>query len=200
MQKIVSFALTLSFGILAACAPQSEPEKTGPWSLVTTQSGISYVTIKNGSLGEVNTFGQISGSVTEGGQAEFTVYLDSVDTSNEIRDPRMREIMFQTEQYPTAKATAKLDMAQLNALAIGGSKVITLDLTLDLHGIAEQFDADMRVTRIGPNKVRVDSAAPLIIDAEDFGFEAGLAKLQELAGLESITPVVSATVGLTFER
>ena len=108
--------------------------------------------------------------------------------------------MFQTEQYPTAKATAKLDMAQLNVLAIGGSKVITLDLTLDLHGIAEQFDADMRVTRIGPNKVRVDSAAPLIIDAEDFGFEAGLAKLQELAGLESITPVVSATVGLTFER
>ena len=200
MQKIVSFALTLSFGILAACAPQSEPEKTGPWSLVTTQSDISYVTIKNGSLGEVNTFRQISGSVSEGGQAEFTVYLDSVDTNNEIRDPRMREIMFQTEQYPTAKATAKLDMAQLNALAIGGSKVITLDLTLDLHGIAEQFDADMRVTRIGPNKVRVDSAVPLIIDAEDFGFEAGLAKLQELAGLESITPVVSATVGLTFER
>ena len=158
------------------------------------------MTIKNGSLGEVNTFDQISGSVTEGGQAEFVVYLDSVDTSNEIRDPRMREFMFQTEQYPTAKATAKLDMAQLNVLAIGGSKVITLDLTLGLHGIAEQFDADVRVTRIGPNKVRVDSAAPLIIDAEDFGFEAGLAKLQELAGLESITPVVSATVGLTFER
>lgn len=48
--------------------------------------------------------------------------------------------------------------------------------------------------------MRVDNKAPLLIDAEEFGFEAGLAKLQELAGLESITPVVSATVALTFER
>jgi len=53
---------------------------------------------------------------------------------------------------------------------------------------------------LGANKVRVDNKAPLLIDAEDFGFESGLAKLQELAGLESITPVVSATVALTFER
>jgi hypothetical protein len=96
--------------------------------------------------------------------------------------------------------TADLNMAQFNELPIGGTKSVLLDMTLDLHGISEQFDADMRVTRIGPNKVRVDSAAPLLIDAEEFGFEEGLAKLQELAGLESITPVVSATVGLTFER
>ena len=87
MQKIISFALTLSFGILAACAPKAEPENSGPWSLVSSQSNISYVTIKNGTLGEVNTFGEISGSVSEGGQAVFTVNLDSVDTSNEIRDP-----------------------------------------------------------------------------------------------------------------
>jgi len=75
-----------------------------------------------------------------------------------------------------------------------------LDMTLELHGVAEQFDVDVTVTRIGANKVRVDTKGPLLIDAEDFGLEAGLAKLQELAGLESITPVVSATVALTFER
>jgi len=40
----------------------------------------------------------------------------------------------------------------------------------------------------------------IVIDAEDFGFEAGLAKLQELAKLDSISPVVSVTVSLTFER
>jgi len=200
MRKLLIPVLSLSFTFLTACGPKAEPENSGPWSLMPTQSGISYVTIKNGSLGEVNTFRQISGSVSEGGQAEFTVYLDSVDTNNEIRDPRMREILFQTETYPTATASAKLDMTQFENLPIGGAETVLLDMTLDLHGVAEQFDFYVLVTRLGANKVRVDNKAPLLIDAEDFGFEAGLAKLQELAGLESITPVVSATVGLTFER
>ena len=200
MRIIPSSFLTLSFLALAACAPKGEAEKTGAWSLVSAESGISYVTIKNGSLGEVNTFGMMEGSVSEGGQAEFSVFLDSVDTNNEIRDPRMREILFQTETYPAAKATANLDMAQFDNLPIGGTKTVLLDMTLDLHGVSEQFDVDVRVTRLGANKVRVDNKAPLLLDAEDFGFEAGLAKLQELAGLESITPLVSATVALTFVR
>ena len=200
MRLLYKSLIGLSFAALAACGPKVEADKAGPWSLVSSQSNISYVTIKSGSLAEVNTFGQISGSVSNSGQAEFIVYLDSVDTSNDIRDPRLREFLFQTETYPLAKATSKLDMAQLNALAIGDSKVVTLDLTLEFHGVSEQFDVDMRVTRTGANKAKVDTIAPLLIDAEDFGLEGGLAKLQELAGLESITPVVSATVGLTFER
>jgi len=73
-------------------------------------------------------------------------------------------------------------------------------MTLDLHGVSEQFDFYVLVTRLGANKVRVDNKAPLLIDAEDYGFGAGLAKMQKLAGLESITPIVSATVALTFER
>ena len=59
---------------------------------------------------------------------------------------------------------------------------------------------DVLVTRLGVNEVRVDTTAPLILDIEDFGFEAGIAKLKELANLESISPIVSATVSLTFER
>ena len=200
MFRLLTPLISLSFIALTACGAKTVPEKTGPWSLVSKDSSISYVTIKNGSLAEANTFDMLSGEVSEGGKAEFVVYLDSVDTANEIRDPRMREILFKTDKFPTAKVTADLNMAQFNELPIGGTKSVLLDMTLDLHGISEQFDADMRVTRIGPNKVRVDSAAPLLIDVEEFGFEEGLAKLQELAGLESITPVVSATVGLTFER
>lgn len=194
------FITTLSLVAIVACAPAGEAERTGDWALSPLESDISYVTIKNGNIGEVNTFRDISGTVTSGGKAEFTIALDSVDTNNETRDPRMKEFMFQTDQYPEAKVTADLNLTQFQSLAIGNSKSVSMPMTLDLHGIIEQRELDVSVTRLGANKVRVANKGVIVIDAEDFGFEAGLAKLQELAKLDSISPVVSVTVSLTFER
>ncbi len=194
------FITTLSLVAIVACAPAGEAERTGDWALSPLESDISYVTIKNGNIGEVNTFRDISGTVTSGGKAEFTIALDSVDTNNETRDPRMKEFMFQTDKYPEAKVTADLKLTQFQSLAIGNSKSVSMPMTLDLHGIIEQRELDVSVTRLGANKVHVTNKGVIVIDAEDFGFEAGLAKLQELAKLDSISPVVSVTVSLTFER
>ncbi|MEP4051867.1 MAG: YceI family protein [Litorimonas sp.] len=203
MKLISRFVTTFSLVFLMACSGASETDTentSSSWTLNPISSGITYVTIKNGSLGEINTFREISGTVSKSGKAEFIVNLNSVDTNNEIRDPRMREILFETDKFPSAKVSANLDMSEFEDLSIGSSKTVLLDMTLDLHGISEQFDFYVLVTRLGPNKVKVDNKAPLLLDAEDFGLGDGLAKLQELAGLESISPVVSATVALTFER
>jgi len=194
-------ALSLStLFFLAACAPKGEAERSGNWSLNPLQSSISYVTIKSGPLGEINTFNEISGGVSTGGKAEFVIALDSVHTNSETRDPRMKEHVFETAKYPEAKVTANLNMTQFEVLAIGNSKTVSLDMKLDMHGFVDEREFDVLVTRLGVNEVRVDTTAPLILDIEDFGFEAGIAKLQELANLESISPIVSATVSLTFER
>lgn len=200
MRLIFTTHLCLFFSVLTACAPQMEAENSGNWSLVPDESGMTYVTIKNGNLGEINTFREISGSVSEAGKAEFIINLESVDTNNEIRDPRLKEFLFETVKYPTAKITANLDMTQFDDLPIGGTKTVLLDMTLNLHGVSENLDFYVLVTRLGANKVKVDNKAPLLLDAEDFGFGEGLAKLQELAGLDSISPVASATIALTFER
>jgi len=194
-------ALSLStLFFLAACAPKGEAERSGNWTLNPLQSSISYVTIKSGPLGEINTFNEISGGVSTGGKAEFVIALDSVHTNSETRDPRMKEYVFETAKYPEAKVTANLNMTQFEVLAIGNSKTVSLDMKLDMHGFVDEREFDVLVTRLGVNEVRVDTTAPLILDIEDFGFEAGIAKLQELANLESISPIVSATVSLTFER
>ena len=202
MRSIFKALSLSSLLFLAACGSETkgEAERSGNWTLNPLQSSVSYVTIKSGPLGEVNTFNEISGRVSTDGRAEFIIALDSVDTNSETRDPRMKEYVFETGQYPEAKVTANLNMEKLNTLAIGSSKTVSLDMKLDMHGVKDEQEFDVLVTRLGANKVRVDSKAPLVIDAEYFGFEAGLAKLQELASLESISPIVSATVSLTFER
>jgi len=91
-------------------------------------------------------------------------------------------------------------MVQFSDLEIGDSKTVLLDMTLNLHGIEENIDFYVLVTRLGANKVVINNKAPLILDAGEFGFTEGLAKLKELAILDSITPVVSVTVSLVFTR
>lgn len=198
---IVGSALAVSLA-LGACskAPTAESERSGDWVLTAQESGMTYITVKLGELAEINTFRNIAGSVTADGQAVVEIALDSVDTNNEIRDPRMTEHLFETGKFPLATARTTLDMSKFDGLAIGARQTELLELTIDLHGVSETYDFYVLVTRLGANKVSVENKAPLILDARDFGMEAGLAKLQELAGLDSITPVVPITMSFVFER
>lgn len=197
--RAFSGLLCMAFAVsLAACSAPAQ--NNAAWTLNAGESAVSYVTIKQNSLGEVNSFGQLSGQVSPEGAAEIVVTLDSVDTLNETRDGRMREILFETGAYPTAKITATLDMAAFSDLAAGESSAQLIEINVDLHGLGALHDAPVLVTRLGANKVSVVTQAPVLLDAEEFGFEAGLAKLQELAGLDSITPVVPVTASLVFER
>jgi len=204
MHKTILTGLSLAaLAILPACqktTAELPPASSSAWTLNSDQSGMTYVTVKQGELAEINTFREVSGTVSKDGKAVISVQLESVDTNNETRDPRMKEFMFETSNYPAATASAQLNMSSYDKLEIGERHTEMLDMTVDLHGVTEQFDFYVMVTRLGPNSVLVENKAPLILDARDFGMEAGLEKLQELAGLDSITPVVPITVSFVFDR
>jgi hypothetical protein len=180
--------------------PAGEVENTGPWALSADESGLTYLSVKNGNIAEINTFRAMDGKVSTDGAAEFTIVLDSVDTNNEIRDPRMRQYLFETDKHPFAIVSAQLDMAKLTDLGIGVRHTELLDMTLDFHGVTDERQFYVMVTRLGANRVLVENKAPLILEASDFGLEAGIEKLRDLAGLETITPVVPITFSLVFER
>ena len=191
--------------VMAACAPAPDQivdgaAKSETWSLLAEESGMTYITVKNGDLAEINTFRDISGNVSPDGDVEFEVSLSSVDTNNEIRDGRMKTILFETGTFPRAKVSTKVDMTSLETLAIGQSATVLLDMNIDIHGHDMEKEFYVLATRLGANKVVVVNKAPLILHADDFGFSDGLLKLQKLAGLDSITPVVPVTASLVFTR
>lgn len=193
---------TLIAGALAlsACQFEASPSPDAMWTLNNDASGMTYVTIKNSDLAEINTFRSLRGSVTPEGQAEFIIDLNSIDTNNETRDGRMKSILLKTGDHPDAKLTANIDMTPYQTLDVGESYTELLDMSLELSGVTWEQEFYVLVTRLGPNKVVVTNKAPLVLDASDFGFTEGLATLQGLAGLDSITPVVPVTVSLVFER
>lgn len=182
--------------LLVAC--QSKPLTA--WNLLSSESKINYVSVKNNDLMENNSFEIFEGFVGLDGEAELIIDLNSVNTNNDIRDERMREILFKTETHPFAKITALLDLSDYEKLSIGSSLVKNLDFNFSFQGLSSTYEAKIEVYRLSVNKVLVKSVEPIFIYGDDYDLYPGLQKLQKLAGLDSITPVVPVIVSLIFER
>ncbi|MCK0129519.1 YceI family protein [Erythrobacter sp. F6033] len=200
--KLRIFAAASLF-ITAACsqAPAEPSALTeGTWTLDGSASELSYVSIKADEIAEINTFETVSGNVTAEGTATIEIDLASVSTGVDIRNERMRDVLFVVADNPSATVTAQIDPAPFKTLGLGESTKTTLDGTLALKGVEAPFQAEVTVTRAGPDRVLAVSDAPVIVDASRYELVDGLAQLQELAGLPSITPVVPVTFSLVFER
>ena len=199
--RTAAFASLLT---LAACGQTASEEPApvieGAWEVDSAASRLSYVSIKQGEIAETNTFETVTGSVTGAGEAMVEIDLASVSTGVDIRNERMRDIFFSVADNPKATVTATVDPATFEALAIGESADTTIDGTLSLAGVEAPFQAEVSVTRAGPDRVIAVTDKPVIIEAGRFELADELAELQELAGLDSITPVVPVTFSIAFQR
>ena len=170
------------------------------WSLDNDASQVSFVSVKAGDAGEVHRFTEISGGLTAEGSASVTIQLASVDTLIPLRDERMREMLFQTNLFPTASLSTNIDMDALAALAPGDSLDMTANLTLDLHGQQLSLAAEMIVARLGNHRLMVSSRKPVIINAASVDLVNGIEALREIANLPSISKAVPVSFVLTFDE
>lgn len=185
-------ALTLAAALFASSAQG--------WTLVSENSAINYVSIKNGEVAEANLLPGLTGSVDDSGQAEIIVDLASVQTYIEQRDERMREHLFRVSEFPTARIAAQIDMAPLEALAPGDSAQAEFEVTVAANGAESAYPVKAQVSRLSEDRVAVMSYEPVIIDAEDLNYQGGIEKLREIAGLDSIQLAVPVGFTLVFQR
>jgi len=175
---------------------------TGPciaaWSLDNDASQVSFVSVKAGDAAEVHRFTEISGELTAEGSASVTIQLASVDTLIPLRNERMREMLFQTNLFPTASLSTNIDMDALAALAPGDSMDMTANLTLDLHGQQISLVTEMIVARLGDHRLMVSSRKPLIVNAASVDLVKGIEALREIANLPSISKAVPVSFVLSF--
>ena len=168
------------------------------WQLDGEASSLQFVSIKKASIAENNIFTTLSGSVDDTGLASLFVELDSVDTRIPIRNERMRKYLFQTDAHAQAIVVGKVEVDKIKTLAVGEQYKTALELDLSLHGQQKGLTAEVEITRLGQNKIMVLSVSPVIINAADFSLLEGVAKLKELAGLNSISTAVPVTVKLIY--
>lgn len=182
---------------LGSVAFASFSAQAASWALDEDASSVHFVTVKNAVIAETHEFLEISGAVAAE-EAAVSIALGSVETLIPIRNERMREMLFEVASYPKVILTAPVAQGTVEALAPGESVEQRLTGTLSLKGAGIPLEFSVRVSRQGPDAVRVESLGPVMVSAEQLGLAAGVEALRAIAGLNSITPMVPVSFSLLF--
>lgn len=169
------------------------------WQLNNAESRVSFISTKAKDVAEVHRFTELNGSVSEEGVVTLAINLASVDTMIDIRNERMRHMLFEVTKYPEAILTAQLELAPIQGLHKGESLNLNQEFLLDLHGMQSAVIAELRVTRLESNQLQVASMKPVVISANSFGLAAGVEMLREAAGLPGISLAVPVSALLVFQ-
>jgi len=168
------------------------------WTLVPEDSKIAFGSVKKDKVGESHHFSGLTGMVSEGGDVTIAIDLASVETWIDIRNERVREFVF--HGMGAAELSAKLDMAALTALPVGGTATVPVNGNFKLMGTDVAIATDMFVVRLAENRVMVLTDEMFWIGTGDLGIDAGVDKLMELAKLPGITRTVPVTARLVFTK
>ncbi|KZN37121.1 DUF1592 domain-containing protein [Pseudoalteromonas luteoviolacea] len=185
--------------------PPGDVTETGLWQLDSTESLLSYVSVKKDHVAELNQFVDIdnsapavSGSIEADGSVKIGVDLNSISTGVDIRNSRILDLLFETDLLPMAYFSTQIDQALLSNLDIGTSMTQSITGEISLHGVSQEVSVDVLVAKLATGRVNVSTLTPMIIDSKSFDMDYGIEALRVVANLSSIGEAVPVYFNLTF--
>ncbi len=184
--------------LLVACTPKVEntlaqPKPKSLWNLVTDQSTLSFVSTKNKTHTEEHSLQFLQGNIQSNHQLILEIDLNTVDTLIPVRDQRLKDILFETDQFPIARITADLP----SELVMDNPTQMAFNL--DLHGVKKNLNSTVIIQEVD-NQLVVVNFEPNLINGKDFLLDDAINQLTKIAGLQSINYEVLVDFKLTFEK
>ncbi len=195
--KVTGLVVGILF-VLSACQQQTiktEQTQNQAWQLNAEQSTLSFVSTKNKTFNEEHSIKFQQGRIDEKLAFLVSVDLNSVDTLIPIRDQRLRDILFETEQFPTASISTLIPQD----LDLSVNQNVVLPFVLDLHGTQKPFQAEVVIQMVN-NQLVVVNYEPILVNAKDFAMDGAINQLTKIAGLQSINYAVLVDFKLTSAK
>ncbi|AQQ67421.1 polyisoprenoid-binding protein [Microbulbifer agarilyticus] len=168
------------------------------WQLAGDDSSVNFVSVKKSNIPEMHHFKSMSGGISDEGKAQLTIDLASVETNIPIRNERMQKMLFNTAKFAKATISTDVDAEKLKGLKAGESMAVDANVTVEVHGETKTEKAMLQVTGLEGGKLLVTTSTPIIVNAGNYKLLEGIEKLREVAGLDSISPIVPVTAKLVF--
>lgn len=170
------------------------------WTLDTEQSRLDFVSLKNDTVAEVHQFTTLNGNWADDGSLRIEIPVSGLATHIPIRDDRMWEYLLKADDHPLITATGQVDPASIAALAVNDSTSLRVPLELTIVEQTMTLSAEVLVTRLADNSLLINTQAPIMVNGVQFGLVEGLNRLRDLAGLQSINPMVPVTFSVRFSQ
>ena len=170
------------------------------WELVNDDSHLNFVSFKAVDFAEIHSFKEMSGSIDSNGKANLVINLDSLETLIPIRNERMRNLLFETQIFPTANFYLQVDLDKYPNLSIGDFRNKEVKGRLLLKNKDIETRVKFKVTRLAKDIFIVSSTEPVILNAENLGLTEGLESLRTVAGLPSISKSVPVSFYIKFRN
>lgn len=197
MKRILLVLLLISPSVFAQINLGNTQAKS--WVLNKQASHLSFVTTKNASKTEVQSFQKVNGEIKKN-VATLTVDLNSVSTGIEIRNERLKDLFFETKLFPQAMVSIKLANSSIQNMKVGDVKDIELEAELNIHGVKQKSAVNVQVVFLDSNTLLINSSKSLIINLQNFELLKGVNLLREIAHLKSINSAVPVTFNLMFTQ
>ena len=176
----------------------NDPEPSDSYVLDPDTSSIYFVSTKKVHVIESHTFTELSGGISEDGEAVVQIALDSVDTGIETRNERMRNYLFETNLFSQAEITLDVDMTEIADIPIGETLEQTISPIVNLHGFSIPLEVPVSITKLSASKILVQNTSPVLVEAADFDLLGGVDTLKDLASLSVISYTVPTNFTLFF--
>ena len=120
--------------LLVACLT-APVHSLADWVVDPVGSYVGFASVKNDLIAENHSFTAITGTVEDSGDVNIAIALTSVETLIPIRNERIRSMLFEVAEYPDVTVTANLNIDEFTLLGLGESKMETIPLSVNLHGM-----------------------------------------------------------------
>ena len=168
------------------------------WQLDSTASYLNFVSAKNTHTLEVNHFTDISGDISSG-VATLSINLNSANSGIALRDQRLRDLLFETMNFPAATVTVNLSDGLPAGLAVGTQVEQEITAELDLHGVKKALTARLSIQKLSSSRVVVQTIAPVLLKTSDYALSDGVEALRAAVGIASISSAVPVDFTLVFD-
>jgi polyisoprenoid-binding protein YceI len=197
MKKTNKLKLTLlavTFGLMATTAAAN----TSNYIVDNDNSSVNFSVTKKQYIVEPAVFHGLEGSIDAKGNATISIDINSVDSSNPIRDNRLIEMFFQAEFFPEAIISAQIGSDILNSDQ--QLQQASIPATLELYETKREITLDVMIVKVG-NDLVVTSLKPIIVNAKQFNIPTeNLNALSKVCGGITISDIVPVNFTVTFRK
>lgn len=183
-----------SLPVVTTVVANDVPDEPAAYLLNGSDSTLHFVSTKNTHIIETHHFDTLSGFISESGVATLVIDLNSVESNIDIRNERMKNLLFETGAFSEATVTLPVNVDDLNLMVIGSTDTQTIVADVNLHGVSSNVTTDVVITKLSDSTLLVESVSPLLIQASMFDLVTGIEALRDIANLS----VISYTVPVNF--